>query len=149
MVCGSQGALSPFASRSHRTGECGWPDRRRHVHVERFVIRQCGACETQLVNKWLVTNANEQKCAIYQHNHLVGERQNIIPGMIKRNSTYQPKHCRQRVNPSAADALHRLRVAIFKAAGFFLASVAGEIVVQAFQPEIKTLALMLRAFIGL
>lgn len=93
--------------------------------------------------------SNEQQCAIYQHNHSVGERQNIIPGMIKRNSTYQPKHCRQRVNPSAADALHRLRVAIFKAAGFFLASVAGEIVVQAFQPEIKTLALMLRAFIGL
>lgn len=55
-LCGSQGALSPFASRSHRTGECGWPDRRRHVHVERFVNRQCGACETQLVNKWLLTN---------------------------------------------------------------------------------------------
>lgn len=78
-----------------------------------------------------------------------GEHRNIVPGMIKRNSTYQPKHCRQQVNPSAADTLHRLRVAIVKAAGFFLASVVGEIVVQAFEPEIKAMALMLRAFIGL
>lgn len=69
--------------------------------------------------------------------------------MIKRNSTYQPKHCRQQVKPSAADALHRLKAALLKGAGFFLASVVGEIVVQAFEPEIKALALMLRAFIGL
>lgn len=93
--------------------------------------------------------ADERKCAIYQRKRSAGEHRNIVPGMIKRNSTYQPKHCRQRVNPSAADTLHRLRVAIFKAAGFFLASVVGEIVVQAFEPEIKALALMLRAFIGL
>lgn len=93
--------------------------------------------------------ADEQKCAIYQRKRSAGEHRNIVPGMIKRNSTYQPKHCRQQVNPSAADTLHRLRVAIVKAAGFFLASVVGEIVVQAFEPEIKALALMLRAFIGL
>lgn len=93
--------------------------------------------------------ADEQKCAIYQRKHSAGEHRNIVPGMIKRNSTYQPKHCRQQVNPSAADALHRLGTAILKAAGFFLATVAGEIVLQAFEPEIKALALMLRAFIGL
>lgn len=93
--------------------------------------------------------ADEQKCAIYQRKHSAGEHRNIVPGMIKRNSTYQPKHCRQQVNPSAADALHRLGTAILKAAGFFLATVAGEIVLQAFKPEIKALALMLRAFIGL
>lgn len=69
--------------------------------------------------------------------------------MIKRNSTYQPKHCRQQVEPSAADALHRFGAAILKAAGFFLATVVGEIAVQAFESEIKALALMLRAFIGL
>lgn len=93
--------------------------------------------------------ADEQKCANYQRKCSAGEHRNIVPGMIKRNSTYQPKHCRQQVNPSAADTLHRLRVAIVKAAGFFLASVVGEIVVQAFEPEIKAMALMLRAFIGL
>ena len=69
--------------------------------------------------------------------------------MVKRNSTYQPKHCRRQVNPSAADTLHRLGAAILKAAGFFLATVVGEIALQAFEPEIKALALMLRAFIGL
>lgn len=93
--------------------------------------------------------ADEQKCAIYQRKHSAGEHRNTVPGMIKRNSTYQPKHCRQQVNPSAADTLHRLGAAILKAAGFFLATVAGEIVLQAFEPEIKALALMLRAFIGL
>ena len=93
--------------------------------------------------------ADEQKCAIYQRKHSAGEHRNIVPGMIKRNSTYQPKHCRQQLNPSAADTLHRLGAAILKAAGFFLATVAGEIVLQAFEPEIKALALMLRAFIGL
>lgn len=93
--------------------------------------------------------ADERKCAIYQRIHSAGERQNIIPGMIKRSPTYQPKHCRQQVNPSAAETLHRLRVAIFKAAGFFLASVVSEIVVQTFAPEIKALALMLRSLIGL
>lgn len=93
--------------------------------------------------------ADEQKCAIYQRKHSAGEHRNIVPGMIKRNSTYQPKHCRQQVNPSAADTLHRLGAAILKAAGFFLATVAGEIVLQAFESEIKALALMLRAFIGL
>lgn len=93
--------------------------------------------------------ADEQKCAIYQRKRSAGEHRDIVPAMIKRNSTYQPKHCRQRVNPSAVDTLHRLRAAIVKAAGFFLASVVSEIVVQAFEPEIKALALMLRAFIGL
>ena len=82
--------------------------------------RQCGACETQLVNKWLVTNANEQKCAIYQHNHLVGERQNIIPGMIKRNSTY--RHMRKRDFASAPEspraAFLRLRVGLGDFADF-------------------------------
>lgn len=93
--------------------------------------------------------ADEQQCAIYQRKRSAGEHRNTVPGMIERNSTYQPKHCRQRVNPSAVDTLHRLRAAIVKAAGFFLASVVSEIVVQAFEPEIKALALMLRAFIGL
>lgn len=93
--------------------------------------------------------ADEQKCAIYQRKHSTGEHRNIVPGMIKRNSTYQPKHCRQKVNPSAAIALHRLKAAIVRAAGLFLASVVSEIVVQTFDPEIKALALMLRAFIGL
>lgn len=93
--------------------------------------------------------ADEQKCAIYQRKRSAGEHRDIVPAMIKRNSTYQPKHCRQQVNPSAADALHRLGAAILKAAGFFFATVVGEIVVQTFEPEIKALALLLRAFIGL
>lgn len=93
--------------------------------------------------------ADEQKCAIYQRKHSAGEHRNIVPGMIKRNSTYQPKHCRQQVNPSAVNALHRLKAAIIRAAGLYFASVVSEIVVQAFEPEIKALALMLRAFIGL
>lgn len=93
--------------------------------------------------------ADEQKCAIYQRKRSAGEHRNIVPGMIKRNSTYQPKHCRQQVNLPAVNALHRLKAAIVKAVGFFLASVVGEIVVQAFEPEIKAMALMLRAFIGL
>lgn len=93
--------------------------------------------------------ADERKCAIYQRKHSAGGHRNIVPGMIKRNSTYQPKHCRQQVKPSAADALHRLKAAIVRAAGLFLASVVSEIVVQTFEPEIKALALMLRAFIGL
>lgn len=93
--------------------------------------------------------ADEQKCAIYQRKRSAGEHRNIVPGMIKRNSTYQPKHCRQQINPSAVNALHRLKAAIVRAAGLFLASVVSEIVVQAFEPEIKALALMLRAFIGL
>lgn len=93
--------------------------------------------------------ADEQKCAIYQRKHSAGEHRNIVPGTIKRNSTYQPKHCRQQVNPSAVNALHRLKAAIARAAGLLLASVVSEIVVQAFEPEIKALALTLRTFIGL
>jgi hypothetical protein len=93
--------------------------------------------------------ADEQKCAIYQRKYSAGEHRNTVPGMIKRNSTYQPKHFRQQVNPSAVNALHRLKAAIARAAGLLLASVVSEIVVQAFEPEIKALALMLRAFIGL
>lgn len=93
--------------------------------------------------------ADERKCAIYQRKRSAGEHRNIVPGMIKRNSTYQPKHCRQQVNPFAVNALHRLKAAIVRAAGLFLASVVSEIVVQTFEPEIKALALMLRAFIGL
>ena len=69
--------------------------------------------------------------------------------MIKRSPTYHPKHCGRQINTSASDVLHRLLVIIAKAAGFFLASVVGEIVVQTFEPEIKALALMLRLLIGL
>ena len=34
--------------------------------------------------------ADEQKCAIYQRKRSAGEHRNIVPGMIKRNSTKQP-----------------------------------------------------------
>lgn len=35
--------------------------------------------------------ADEQKCAIYQRKRSAGEHRNIVPGMIKRNSTYRPQ----------------------------------------------------------
>lgn len=35
--------------------------------------------------------ADEQKCAIYQRKHSAGKHRNIVPGMIKRNSTYLPQ----------------------------------------------------------
>lgn len=35
--------------------------------------------------------ADEQKCAIYQRKHSAWEHRNIVPGMIKRNSTYRPQ----------------------------------------------------------
>ena len=35
--------------------------------------------------------SNEQKCAIYQHNHSVGERQNIIPGMNRTDRHSKPR----------------------------------------------------------
>lgn len=64
--------------------------------------------------------SNEQKCAIYQHNHSVGERQNIVPGMIKRNSTY--RHMRKRdfasVPESPRAAFLRLRVGLGDFADF-------------------------------
>lgn len=58
--------------------------------------------------------ADEQKCAIYRRKHSAGEHRNIVPGMIKRNSTY--RHMRKRdfasVPESPRVAFLRLRVGL-------------------------------------
>lgn len=58
--------------------------------------------------------ADEQKCAIYQRKHSAGEHRNIVPGMVKRNSTY--RHVRKRDFASVPESPHiaflRLRVGL-------------------------------------
>lgn len=58
--------------------------------------------------------ADEQKCAIYQRKRSAGEHRDIVPGMIKRNSTY--RHMRKRdfasVPESPRTAFLRLRVGL-------------------------------------
>lgn len=64
--------------------------------------------------------ADEQKCAIYQRKRSAGEHRNIVPGMIKRNSTY--RHTRKRdfasVPKSPRTAFLRLRVGLGDFADF-------------------------------
>lgn len=64
--------------------------------------------------------ADEQKCAIYQRKHSAGEHRNIVPGMIKRYSTY--RHMRKRDFASVPESPHiaflRLRVGLGDYADF-------------------------------
>lgn len=64
--------------------------------------------------------ADERKCAIYQRKRSAGEHRDIVPGMIKRNSTY--RHMRKRdfasVPESPRAAFLRLRVGLGDFADF-------------------------------
>lgn len=69
--------------------------------------------------------------------------------MFKKQPTYQPQHSTSGTE-SPINGLVRIAFkGLSKAIGFVIAAVAGEVVVQAFEPEIRTAALVLRSLICL
>ena len=69
--------------------------------------------------------------------------------MFKKQPTYQPRHSPSGTESPTKGLVRLTFEGISKAIGFVIAAVAGEVVVQAFEPEIRTAALVLRSLIGL